>query len=435
MRPRTQLERRVEKLASSLSSLTDAQIRWALKHVFPHYAIHHTKSDKCFCVDCGHKWKGKQSRCPHCGAKLTFKDDSRQRKFYERKYYGIVRKCKEFTVIRVFYIQDTKWIGRERETMFTEVLQHWISEDGKDTIRALCIAMFPYYRICPYSLYSDLSIKRDNGRYGYRNAYYHVLPDAFYPRMSYSPLLKRNGFRKRFHDFCAEDVFTHLLADNNFETLWKLGRFELADYYLGHDPVRLLENWKPLLRTPPMTSEELTILLDYMDLLKYFGKDPSRYNYDDMDTVSREHDRLARKQEEILERQRLEEIKRKEKEKMAILESKSKYFGITFGNERMVVIVLSSIEEYQREGKLQHHCVYTNAYYGKKDSLVLSARMRDHPDKPVETIEISLKDGKILQCFGACNKFTEYHQEILDLVNANSQQFIKRKSYGTSKQN
>ena len=174
-----------------------------------------------------------------------------------------------------------------------------------------------------------------------------------------------------------------------------------------------------------MSSDELTILLDYMDLLEYFGKDPNRYNYQDMDLVSREHNRLVRKQEEIIERQRLEERKKQEKEKLAILESKSKYFGITFGNDTMQVIVLSSIEEYQKEGKLQHHCVYSNSYYGKKDSLVLSARMRDAPEKPVETIEISLKTGKILQCFGPCNSHTELHQEILDLVNANSKQFLR----------
>ena len=425
MRPRTELERRVEKLASSLSGITDAQKRWALKHVIPHYAIYRTKSNKCVCVDCGHRWKGKQSRCPHCGAILTYKKDSRQRVFQERKYYGIVKKCREFTVIRIFYIEDEKRIGHMRDTHFTEVLQHWISEDGKDTIRALCAGMFPYYRICPYSLTSELSIKRDYDRYGYRNAYYHVIPDAFYPRMSYTPLLKRNGFKKEFHDFCAEDVFTHLLADNNFETLWKLGRLELADKYLGRDALRIVEHWKPLLRTPPMTSDELTILLDYMDLLEYFGKDPNRYNYQDMDTVQREHNRLAKKQEEILERQRMEEIKKKEKEKLAVLESKSKYFGITFGNDTMQVIVLSSIEDYQKEGKLLHHCVYTNAYYGRKDSLVLSARMRDHPDKPVETIEISLKDGKILQCFGACNKFTEHHLEILDLVSRNTKRILR----------
>lgn len=217
----------------------------------------------------------------------------------------------------------------------------------------------------------------------------------------------------------------HLLSDNNFETLWKLGRFELADSYLGRDALRILEHWKPLLRTPPMSPDELTILLDYMDLLKYFGKDPNTYNYQDMETVQREHDRLVRKREAILERQRLAERKKKEKEKLAVLESKSKYFGITFGNDTMQVIVLSSIEEYLKEGKLQHHCVYTNSYYGKKDSLVLSARMRDHPDKPVETVEISLKDGRILQCFGACNTHTEYHQEILDLVNANSRLFLQ----------
>ena len=435
MRPRTQLERRVEKLASSLPCITPAQKRWAITHAIPHYAIHRAKSNASVCVECGHIWKGKSLSCPHCGARLFCKEDSRQRKFCELKYFGIVTKCREFTVIRIFYVQDTKWLGRERESIFTEVLQHWISNDGKDTIRALRITMFPYYRICPYSLNSELSIKRDCDRYGYRNAYYHVIPDAIYPRMSFFPLLKRNGFKKRFYDFCPGDILTHLLADNNFETLWKLGRLELVERYLKSDPIRLLEHWKSLLRTPPMTRDELTILLDYMDLLEYFGKDPNRYNYQDMDLVSREHDRLLRKKEEILERQRLEERKKQEKEKLAVLQSKSMYFGITFGNERMLVIVLSSIEEYQREGKLQHHCVYSNSYYGKKGTLVLSARMRDNPDKPVETIEISLKTGKILQCFGPCNTHTEYHQEILDLVNANSQQFIKRKSHGVSQPN
>nr|MCR5744973.1 PcfJ domain-containing protein [Bacteroidales bacterium] len=87
-------------------------------------------------------------------------------------------------------------------------------------------------------------------------------------------------------------------------------------------------------------------------------------------------------------------------------------------------LVLKSLEDYMAEGKKQHHCVFTNAYYGKKESLVLSARMRDNPDKPVETVEISLKDGKVLQCFGPCNTHTEHHQEILDLVNANYMLFL-----------
>lgn len=425
MKPRTELERRVEKLASSLSSLTDAQIRWAFKHVFQHYAIHHTKSNRCLCVDCGHTWKGKQSRCPHCGAMLTYKEDSRQRVFKERKYYGIVRKCREFTVIRIFYIEDERRIGCKRKTHYTEVLQHWISEEGKDTIRALCVGMFPYYRICPYSLYSELSIKRDYDKYGYRNSYYHVNPDAFYPRMSYSPLLKRNGFKNDFHDCCPEDVLSGLLKDNKLETLWKLGRFGTAGRYIFHDKERITKYWKAVLRCPSLSYEDTIILLDYMDLLEYFHKSPNTYNYPSRLSIIEEHDRLLGKKQAIEERLRIEEIRKNQRDKLAILESKSKYFGITFGNERMVVIVLASLEDYRHEGNLQHHCVYSNAYYGKKDSLVLSARMRDHPDKPVETVEISLKDGKVLQCFGPCNTHTEHHQEILDLVNANSRLFLR----------
>lgn len=429
MRPRTELERRVEKLASSLSGITDAQKRWALEHVFPHYGIHRTKSNTCTCVDCGHRWKGKQSRCPHCGAMLIYKEDSRQRVFKERKYYGIIRKCREFTVIRIFYIEDERRIGCKRKTHFTEVLQHWISEDGKDTIRALCVGMFPYYRICPYSLTSELSIKRDYDRYGYRNAYYHVIPDAFYPRMSYSPLLRRNGFKNDFHEYCPEDVLSGLLKDNKLETLWKLGRFGIAGRYINYDKERINKYWKAVLRCPSSLSyEDTIILLDYMDLLEYFHKSPNNYVYPTRLSIIEEHDRLLRKKEAIEERLRIEQIRKNQREKLAILESKSKYFGITFRNERMVVIVLASLEDYRQEGKLQHHCVYTNAYYGKKDSLVLSARMRDHPDKPVETVEISLKDGKILQCFGPCNSHTEHHQEILDLVNANSRLFLKQQT-------
>ena len=157
----------------------------------------------------------------------------------------------------------------------------------------------------------------------------------------------------------------------------------------------------------------------------YFHKDISSPKYLFPEDLDAEHDRLVEKKREILEKEELERRKREEKEKLAILASKSPYFGITFGNSRIFVIVLKTLEDYKREGDLQHHCVYTNSYYGKKDTLVLSARMKDAPDKPVETVEISLKTGKILQCFGACNRFTEHHEEIKKLVNKHSYKFIR----------
>ena len=428
MKPRTALEKRVESLSRMLKGLTSAQTAWGLSHLVPHYAIYWTRSRKAVCVDCGHRWKGeKPSVCPHCGAKLTVKEDTRQKVFSDTFYYGIVQKVREFTVLRIIFVQHTSRLDTGKHSAcFNEILQHWLDDTGHDTIRARRIAMFPYYRACPYSLDSEMSLKRDRDRYGYRNSYYHIEPDGYYPRMSCSPLLKRNGFLNDFHGLLPEDVLSSLLADNRMETLWKTGRYNLARLYLGGEKQRIINYWKPLMRCPSLPSDDTAILLDFMDLLEYFHKNPLTYCYPDMSGIRKEHDRLLRKKEAIEESIRLDEIRKKEQDKLAILESKSKYFEITFGNDRMIVLVLKSLEEYKTEGDFQHHCVFTNAYYGKKDSLILSARMKDKPDNPVETIELSLVNGQVLQCFGKCNSFTEYHQEILDLVKANSKQFIKQ---------
>ena len=428
MKPRTMLEKRVESLSRKVKDLTSAQTAWGLSHLVPHHALYWTKSGKAVCVDCGHIWKGdKPSVCPHCGAKLTVKENSRQKVFSDTFYYGVLQTVREFSVMRIFFVQYNKRLGADSASVcYNEILQHWLDDSGHDTIRARRIAMFPYYRACPFSLDSDMSLKRDRDWYGYRNGYYHIEPDGYYPRMSCSPLLKRNGFRNSFHGLLPEDVLSSLLADNRMETLWKTERYNLARLYLGGEKQRIINYWKPLMRYPPLPADDTALLLDYMDLLDYFHKDPVTYCYPDMSGIRKEHDRLLRKKEAIEERLRLEEIRKNERDKLDILESKSKYFDITFGNDRMFIIVLKTLEDYKAEGDFQHHCVFTNAYYGKKDSLVLSARMRDHPEKPVETIEISLVNGLVLQCFGKCNSFTEYHQEILDLVRSNSRLFLKQ---------
>ena len=102
------------------------------------------------------------------------------------------------------------------------------------------------------------------------------------------------------------------------------------------------------------------------------------------------------------------------------IKNKSKYFDITFRNSNIIVVVLSSIDAYKKEGDTLHHCVFTNTYYDRKNSLILSARLIDTPDTPIETIELSLTDGHILQCYGSHNQETQYHNEIISLVNQHS---------------
>ena len=70
-----------------------------------------------------------------------------------------------------------------------------------------------------------------------------------------------------------------------------------------------------------------------------------------------------------------------------------------------------------------HHCVFTNEYYLKKQSLILSARI---DGKRIETIEVLLETMKVIQYRGLQNKNTEYHDRIIDLVHRNIKQIKNR---------
>ena len=97
-------------------------------------------------------------------------------------------------------------------------------------------------------------------------------------------------------------------------------------------------------------------------------------------------------------------------------ELKSKFFGICFTDGTIQVHVLESVQEHLEEGVSMHHCVFSNAYYLKEDSLILSATIEG---KRKETIEVSLRTLEVVQSRGICNKNTEYHEQIVNLVNAN----------------
>ena len=66
------------------------------------------------------------------------------------------------------------------------------------------------------------------------------------------------------------------------------------------------------------------------------------------------------------------------------------------------------------EGKAMHHCV--GGYYDKEDSLILSASI---DEQKIETVEVSLSQLQVIQCRGACNKNTRFHDQIVELVRQN----------------
>lgn len=95
---------------------------------------------------------------------------------------------------------------------------------------------------------------------------------------------------------------------------------------------------------------------------------------------------------------------------------KSMFFGISFSDGKLKVRVLESVEEVMQEGDKLHHCVFTNEYYKREDSLILSATVNG---KQTETVEVSLKTFEVVQSRGLQNKNTAYHDRIISLVNQN----------------
>ena len=163
---------------------------------------------------------------------------------------------------------------------------------------------------------------------------------------------------------------------------------------------------------------------DLVRLLRHFGKDTHCPKYVCPTDLKKAHDRLVRKREEQIERERAEQRREQlVKDEKNYLKSKGKFFGLVFTDNLILVKVIESVAEMQLEGKLMHHCV--GSYHKRTDSLILSATI---DGKRIETVEVSLTTFKVVQSRGVCNSNTEYHDRIISLVESNAELIRKRMS-------
>ena len=89
---------------------------------------------------------------------------------------------------------------------------------------------------------------------------------------------------------------------------------------------------------------------------------------------------------------------------------------LSFADGNIMVRVLESLSDFYKEGKLLHHCVFSNAYYKREDSLIMSATV---DGRRMETVEFSLSRMEVCQCRGKSNQLSAYHDRILNLVRDN----------------
>ena len=216
-----------------------------------------------------------------------------------------------------------------------------------------------------------------------------------------------------------------LLTDSRVETLLKAGRTDHLRYFLGNKRTfeELWQSYKIAVRNG-YEIVDISLWSDYVDTLRRLGKDIHNPKYLCPTDLKGEHDR---RHDELLRARESEEIEQKQKKAMEdekrFKELKSKFFGIAFTDGTIQVHVLESVQEHLEEGVSMHHCVFDNAYYLKENSLILSATIEG---RRIETIEVNLDTLKVVQSREVCNKNTEYHDLIVNLVNANKRLIRQR---------
>lgn len=405
-------------MSKQLPKLTEAQKAYASRHCFKHYAIKRADSTN-ICTECGHSWKSDHDladtvcgcTCPHCGMELEALR-SRKSVFSDNEYFSIITTCKQYQVIRFFFVKSRFKAGQSAEYSIFEAVQRWIAPDGTATTiaRLRSISSF-YYDL--WTEYSDMEIRKHG-----RLRAYDIDPVCTYPRKRFIPELKRNGFKGEYHNTLPYDLFTAILSDSRAETLLKAEQYSMLHHYLHYsfDMERYWASVKICIRNG-YTIPDGSMWRDTIDLLRHFGKDINSSKYVCPYDLKAEHDRLVRKRNIQIERERLEERIRKAKEhEEAYRQHKGAFFGITFTDGALQVRVLESVAEFAEEGTELHHCVFSNSYFLKEDSLVFSATI---DGKRVETVEVSLKTLDVVQSRGLHNSCTMYHDRIVNLVNGN----------------
>ena len=420
MKPRTKRERLVVELSSKLPNITDAQMRWGKKNCFKHYAFR--CKDEMWCSDCGKMWVDTEGQkegavyCPYCGEKLEVKV-SRKKKDNIESYLTIVTTSKDFQILRHFYIARYARKGRDTHYFIDEVCQQCITADRKETVIAKAMDMGSRGWVHT----TEMSIKQDGNMYC---SHSYDIGGYVYPKVKVLPILRRNGLRTSFHGVTPALLIRAILGESKYaEMLLKTRQYSMLEFYMYRGC--LSHPWTVnICNRNGYIIKDGSMYDDYLRLLDYFQLDTHNAHYVCPKNLKAAHDELVSRKQRIEARERAEEDRKRRVERMVRIKADIALFikriqpflNLEIKEDDIVIRPLQSVSQFYQEGKAMHHCVYANEYYKKKDCLILSARVAG---KRKETIEVNLKTFKVVQSRAVCNKNSEYHDKIIELMNKN----------------
>ena len=220
-------------------------------------------------------------------------------------------------------------------------------------------------------------------------------------------------------------LFSAILTDSRMETLLKAHQIALLKHFIYRH--KMSDIYWSAIKICMRNGYEVndgTIWCDYIDLLQHFGLDIHNAKYVCPKDLTKAHDMLVARRRREIEREQAEKRRQRAlQDEQEFLALKGKFFGLVFTDGNLSVRVLESVMAHLEEGEAMHHCVYTNRYYSRANSLIFSARI---DGKRIETVEVALESMKVVQSRGVCNKNTKYHNRIIRLMERNMSKIAKR---------
>ena len=422
MKARTKFEKQVAASNERLTPVDPKAFEWGVKNIIKLPAFR-VPSGLTTCGDCGHKFthkgKGKFVVCPHCGRRLEIKD-TLKRTDKESTYYAVIETIDGLQVERVFLLTAVFKKGKPMRYYEAEVCRLWLNVKGQTALTSKARTI-GYYRDC-FNWGSDIELRNMT------DVHYIIANAWHYPRYKAIAELKRNGMKGTLPDCHPFGLMKALLTDARIETLMKAGNHKAVKYFL--DNPRMLDkcwNSHKVATRHGYKIEDYSLWCDLIILLEKCGRDTRNTKYICPNNLRAEHDFwLDKSSTEEERRRRAEQLLKAKKKEDKFYKTKSCFFGIVIKDNDIEISVLDTIEAYQAEGEAMHHCVFKCEYYDKENSVILSAH--DEDGNRIETIEFSLTEYKVVQSRGVCNKNTDYHDRIVNLVNANAHRFIKARA-------
>lgn len=377
MKPRNKIQREVVALSATLRPISDEQKMWGILHSY------------------------------------TAKEISLQKKLY--RYFVISSRLKDWQVCRFFQIRKVK-----QNFHIIEPVRLWFNEKAHMELEAMSRCWCSSHADS-WNTNSELSLKEVPS---WHKDYTQILPISASKVTSMLPILKRNGLKRSFHNMQPRDVIEGLLKNNIFETLWKCKQFPLLrafayNWNRDYNDASKMTAVKIVLRHNYHIKDG-RMWVDMVNMLERAHKDFRNPKFVCPISLKAGHDKVMdlcnkyeEKQRKIKEQKELLEDQKAVK---AYEDARKCFMGMVISDGTIVIQVLPTVKDVEQEGKAMHHCVFTNKYYKRLDSLLLTAKVND---ERVETIEVDLKRYQLVQSRGVCNQNSKYHNEIVNLVNKN----------------